>query len=297
MPYLDNHLITLNSQDGLAQNGTSLSSIVFPFKGLLKDDVNIIRSYIQVINAQIPASFYVIDSTNNLLTYNYNATGYNNITVPIGNYNATTLMAVYNNYFTGVSIPVTVTFNSSSGCLSFVASSGTIALYPNGQRSTTISQILGFTSVLPAVANRVLPYPLNLLGKEKLFVNSSKLYNVAYTSLNAGFSTSIVTIPVNVPPFSLIQYSSFVDATKNILVNRVLDMIDLQIVDSAGAPINFNNAHWSITLVLSIERMDANKFHIQSFGNYLSDDQPIQPEEVELDPPEKDKELEFLMGI
>ena len=297
MPYLDNHLITLNSQDGTAQNGASLSSIVFPFRGLLKDDVNIIRSYIQVIDAQIPVSFYVIDTTNNILTYNYNGMGYNNITVPPGNYNATTLMVVYNNYFTGISVPVVVSFNSTTGCLSFVASSGSIALYPNGQRSTTISQILGFTSVLPAVANRVLPYPLNLLGKEKLFVNSTKLYNVAYTSLNTGFSTTIVTIPVNVAPFSLIQYSSSVDATKNILVNRVLDMIDIQIVDSANVPINFNNANWSLTLVLSIERIDANRFHIQSFGNYLSGDQPIQPQEIELDPPEKDKELEFLMGV
>ena len=179
MPYLDNHLITLNSQDGIAQNGTSLSSIVFPFRGLLKDDINIIRSYIQVINAQIPVSFYVIDALSNVLTYNYNALGFNSITVPPGNYNATTLMVVYNNYFAGVSIPVVVSFNSTTGCLSFVASSGSIALYPNGQHGTTISQILGFTSVLPAVANQILPYPLNLLGKEKLFVNSTKLYNVA----------------------------------------------------------------------------------------------------------------------
>ena len=42
--------------------------------------------------------------------------------------------------------------------------------------------------------------------------------------------------------------------------------------------------------------MDANKFHIQSFNNYLGNDQPIQPTEIELNPPEQDKDLEFLMG-
>ena len=118
---------------------------------------------------------------------------------------------------------------------------------------------------------------------------------MAYTSHNTGFSTCICTIPVNVPPYGLIQYSSLTDQNKNILVNRVLDNIDIQILDSDNNYINFNNVNWSITLCLSIEKIDANKFHIQSFNNYLGD--PIQAQEIELAPTKKDKELEFLMSV
>ena len=126
---------------------------------------------------------------------------------------------------------------------------------------------------------------------------SANLNNVAYTSFGLGFTTTIATIPVNVPPYSLIQYSTYVDQQKNILTNRVLDNIDIQILDTDNKFINFNNVDWSLTLVLSIEKMDTNKFHIQSFNDYLGNqEQSIQPEEIVLNPPEQDKELEFLMG-
>ena len=67
MVYLDNHIITLNSTDGTLLNGTFKSNINFAFRGLLKDDVNIVRTYVTVLNAQIPVSFYVVDATNNTI--------------------------------------------------------------------------------------------------------------------------------------------------------------------------------------------------------------------------------------
>jgi hypothetical protein len=86
MVYQDNRLITLNSKDGEKVNGTYLSSIKFNFSGLLQDDIYLIRTYITVLNAQIPVSFYIIDDTNNILNYTQ-AVIDKSITVPIGNYN------------------------------------------------------------------------------------------------------------------------------------------------------------------------------------------------------------------
>jgi hypothetical protein len=65
MVYQDNRIITLNSQDGEKVNGTYLSSIKFNFSGLLQDDIYLIRTYITVLNAQFPVSYYIIDDTNN----------------------------------------------------------------------------------------------------------------------------------------------------------------------------------------------------------------------------------------
>lgn len=278
MPYLDNHLITLNSSDAIKINSSYLSNVVFPFKCLLKDDINIIRSYVTLMNAQIPVSFYIIDVTNNTLGYLEPPTMIQrSITIPIGNYNASTIITAINAAIIANGSVETFSFNSLNGKISVV---GWLVLGGNGSLGSTIGDILGIG--IGGANNFTFPYPLNLLGKNKLFINSSNLNNVAYTSHNTGFSTCICTIPVNVPSYGLIQYTSATDQNKNILVNRVLDNIDIQILDLDNNYVNFNNVNWSITLCLSIEKLDANKFHIQSFNNYLGE------------PP--DKELEFLMN-
>ena len=113
MPYLDNHLITLNSSDALKLNSSYLSNVVFPFKGLLKDDVNIIRSYVTLINAQIPVSFYIIDATNNTLGYLEPPTMIQrSITIPIGNYNASTIITAINAAIIANASVETFSFNS-----------------------------------------------------------------------------------------------------------------------------------------------------------------------------------------
>jgi hypothetical protein len=297
MVYLDNHIITLNSNDATLLNGTYLSNVFFAFKGILKDDVNILRSYVTVLNAQIPVSFYVIDSTNNKLLIQKGINTPILITIPIGNYNSGTLTTALTTAFTTATFTdLTVAINTINGVLSFTSTSSYI-IYSNANGST-LSTILGVgTTDITVSGTSALPYPLNLLGKTKLFINSNNLSNVAYTSKGNGFSTTIATVPVNVPPYSLIQYICQVEQQKNVLTNRVLDGFDIEIVDQNNQFINFNNVPWTITLVLSIEKMDANKFHIQSFDNYLGNNQPIQPLEIELNPPEQDKDLEFLQSV
>ena len=73
MIYTKNKLITLNSKYGIQENGTMKSKLLFNFKNLLSDDSNILKSFITVVNAQIPCSFYVInDSNNNLIESSFN---------------------------------------------------------------------------------------------------------------------------------------------------------------------------------------------------------------------------------
>lgn len=303
MVYLDNHIITINSTDGTQLNNAYKSNINFAFTGLLKDDVNIIRTYVTVLNAQIPVSFYVIDETNNkLLIYTLDpSTGYTiaitNVFLPIGNYNSGTLITAFNSALSSAGILMTISINPVDGVLTFTNSSSTVdyAIQANNFGST-IAKILGIgdTAVSNSIliANNtftILPFPLNLLGKTKLLINSANLNNVAYTSFGLGFTTTIATIPVNVPPYSLIQYACAVEQQKNVLTNRVLDNIDIQILDTDNKFINFNNIDWSITLVLTVERMDATKFHIQDFNQYLGN----QKEGSESD---TDKDLEILQS-
>ena len=249
MVYQDNRLITLNSQDGEKVNGTYLSNIKFNFSGLLQDDIYLIRTYITVLNAQIPVSFYIIDDTNNILYYTDGTTNYTSI-LTIGNYNGNQMVTSLNALFTSNSTPIIASLNSQTGILNFVISNGVSYTF---LETSTIKKILGFETDITNNIIITLPYQLNLLGKKKIFVNSNNLRNSAFSSKSLSCVQTIATIPVDQPPYSMINYTSVSELEKNILFNRSLD---IQIVDEENKYINFQNIDWSITLCLTIEKND-----------------------------------------
>jgi len=257
MVYQDNRIITLNSQDGEKLNGTYLSNIHFNFSGLLKEEANLIRAYVTVLNAQIPVSFYIIDETNNVLKYLQNYVS-KTITLNVGNYNGNQLVSTLNASFIANGSSVTVSLNSSTGVLTFIPGAGG----PYGFSSTsTIKGILGFTEDISSTFFPIImPYQLNLLGKKKIFINSNNLRNSAFSSKSLSCVQTIATVPVDQPPYSMISYVSVSDLEKIILSNKTVDMIDIEIVDENNNYVNFRGIDWSITLCLSVEKNDIVKF-------------------------------------
>jgi hypothetical protein len=257
MVYQDNRLITLNSQDGEKLNGTYLSNIKFNFSGLLQDDIYLIRTYITVLNAQIPVSFYIIDDTDNILYYTQNSVS-KTITIPIGNYNGNQMVTLLNSSFLANGSSIVASLNSSTGILNFTISGGLSITFLS---TSTIKSILGFSSNISSTTLITLPYQLNLLGKKKIFINSNYLKNSAFTSKSLSSVQTIASIPVDQPPYSMINYVSVSDLERNILFNRSLDILDIQIVDEDNKYINFQNIDWSITLCLTIEKNDHEKIN------------------------------------
>ena len=262
MVYIDNRIISLNSQDGDKQNGTYLSNINFNFSGLLKDDTNLVRTYVTVLNAQIPVSFYIIDETDNVLNYT-EASVPKSITIPIGNYNGNQMVTTLNTGFTNNGSNVVASLNSQNGLLNFII---TDAFSYTFLSTSTIKSILGFDSDITSTTLITMPYQLNLLGKKKLFINSNHLRNNAFSSKSFSCVQTIATIPVDKPPYEMINYTSVSDLEKNILFNKSIDTIDIQVVDEDNKFINFRNIDWSITLCLSVEKDDIVKLDYGLFN-------------------------------
>ena len=262
MVYVDNRIITLNSQDGDKQNGTLLSNINFYFSGLLKDDPNLIRAYVTVLNAQIPVSFYIIDETDNILDYTENSVS-KSITIPIGNYNGNQMVTALNLGFTNNGSNVTATLNSQTGMLKFLITGGASFTFLS---TSTIKKILGFDEDITSTTLITMPYQLNLLGKKKLFINSNHLRNNAFSSKSFSCVQTIATIPVDQPPYNMISFVSVSDLEKNILFNKSIDTIDIQIVDEENKYIDFRNIDWSVTICLSIEKNDIVKLDYGLFN-------------------------------
>jgi len=250
MVYFDNKIISLNSAYGQKINGSLSSSLLFNFQGILKEETNILRTYISVVNAQIPVSFYTINSTNNTLIYYYQVSTLT-ITIPVGNYNATNLITALNTAFTTNGSIIVVSINKLTGVLSF-NSANTFTFSSN----SSLAKTLGI--YFPTITTNYLiaTYPLNLLGIKNISIKSSKLSLSGYSSTKLGYSSTLATIPVDSASFNLISYVSNNDLNKHIIKVLQLDAIDIQIMDENDNLIDFNNLDWTITLCLSIERQE-----------------------------------------
>jgi len=262
MVYVDNRIITLNSQDGEKINGTYLSNINFNFSGLLSDDKNILRTYITILNAQFAVSFYIIEDDNNLLYYTENSVP-KTITIPIGNYNGNQMVTALNAGFADNGSNVVSILNSQNGILKFLITGGSSYTFLS---TSTIKSILGFSSNITDTSLITMPFQLNLLGKKKIFINSNNLRNSAFSSKSLSCVQTIASIPVDKPPYEMISYVSVSDLEKNIIFNKSVDTIDIQIVDEENKYINFRNINWSITLCLSIEKDDKVKLEYGLFN-------------------------------
>jgi hypothetical protein len=251
MIYTKNKLITVNSKYGIQENGTMKSKLLFNYKNLLSDDENVLKSFVTVINAQIPCSFYVINALNNKLVIAGPAIATTTIYVGNGNYNANTLITELESQISTSGLTMTITINRVNGILTF-SSDGFISYYFTS--ASTILEILGTTSSITATStNYTCPYPLNLLGVKKLLIKSTKLSVHSVSTFDYASSNILLTIPSDVSPFSMISYNSQSEANKNLLNIRSINEIDINIYDENNNYIDFNNLDWTMTLVISSE--------------------------------------------
>ena len=153
----DTRYISLNTQhcikkpsSGLGNNlyeSSFLSQISFDLRDVLKDDDDILYSHIDIINAQIPVSFYLISYTVNVLKYKIDNGAIQTMTLERGNYNITTLMSIIKKGFLNAGYAFTITFNKVTGKLLFVSPVGTTFTILSSAYGSTINEIIGFDSV------------------------------------------------------------------------------------------------------------------------------------------------------
>ena len=269
--YIDNRLIVLNSKDAQQLNGTNLSYCVFNCQGLLTDEDNIIRSYISLINAQIPCSFYNIDATNNKLEYGQLSTDLS-FTIPVGNYSSSSLITQLIQGF-GQSTITSIVLDKATGKLVFTFNTNT-----SFQLDSTMLSILGIVGVFNCLANVSTPttYPLNLLGIKRITIASDELNIMAYNS--KGDANILATIEVNQPPFAMLTYELATDLNKHILHSKTINLIDIKMFDENRNFINFNNTTWTMTLCLSIERNNEAYAH-DSLGEFIKRNEPTSIKE------------------
>ena len=233
----DSKQINLSSNSANISNGSKNSNLLFQLPGLLKYDKNVLYNQISVVHAEIPISFYTINSNNNKLFID--STLY---TLTNGNYNASTFKTMllsllptnYNlllNASTGaytLSYTTNFTINNNSTCYKILG-------LARNTNYTSVSNSLTF------------PYPCNFLGVNRLKIKSNILLTNNIDTNSNGRNNILTTIPVNNAQYGLIVYQNLV-GFKCIFPNVGLDYIDLQITDEDDVELDFNNIPTYVTI-------------------------------------------------
>ena len=247
----EKRLISLNSNNATVyNNGSYLSDIAFDFFSILSTSDDILYVEGGLSSAQIPCSFYNIDTTNNVFSYTVGGIAYN-IQVPYGNYNYSSLTSQMTTLFLINGHTFTFALNRNSNILTMTLTSpGTW----NNILPSSIYYILGFNkNVTTIVTANTITFPnlFDLLGQKKLKIFSTNLAIDSIDSVGNATNNLIETLSVNQPGFGMIIYNN-VDSTYGHLRTSYLSTIDIQIKDELGNFINFNNVNWTMTIVLIV---------------------------------------------
>jgi len=262
-------LITLNSSNGILLNGSYLSNVLFPFVGILKDDISILYTHVDIISAQIPVSFYTVDATNNILNFSINGAQTLTIVITTGNYISSTLLTELQAKFASFSSTITVSFNNNNGKLSLLTTSAYMTLIYYGSTAWRWLGLNNFSTsniIITLASPYIFPFPLSLVGIKKLKICSKTLATDCVDAFDYTTGDMIQIIPVNAPQFGVINFDAkFPIKTK--LKSKRIDSIDIYILDEKNQYVNFNNVEWSITLALTITRPISHLGITQQFSN------------------------------
>lgn len=144
----DSILINLSSSSATKLNSTMNSNLLFKCNGMLKPDKHILYNTISVLNAQIPISYYLINSKNNKLVINN--TSY---TLINGIYTTSTIMTMILSL-----IPNTYSLSFHSATGKFTLSNSTIDFNINS--SCTCYTILGLVAkILYTSTSKIFIFP------------------------------------------------------------------------------------------------------------------------------------------
>ena len=195
--------------------------------------------YFSVQHAEIPNSFYVVNYTNNIIVIN--SISY---TIPVGNYNANTLITALI-----LLLPTyTITYNSITNRYTFNnTSSFTI------NSSSTCKSIIGLGNVSQSsISNSLtLPYSVNFVPLPRINLKSNFFHFNNFNGID--YSNDLfLSIQNNTNPNSMIHYLNQTGIKFKVEDKNITNFV-ISITDDDGNYINFNNQDTRISLQIDIE--------------------------------------------
>ena len=195
-------------------------------------------------SAEIPISFYNVNSSNNTFIYRGDHDGLEEtITLPIKNYTATQLLTVLNTLLS--SLDIVVTYDEQTNRYTFSSSAGDFKLKGNAFR--LLGLIPDATTFNSSSSNvLVSPSMINLLFPRNCFL---QLISTQATTYNS----TIAKVQLSAEDLQVVYFNGTIASEFSVLLSdRTLTSIRVSLVDddglALGAASGLNGIYWSLGL-------------------------------------------------
>ena len=289
---IESKLIVLNSGDATKLNGGMNSNVIFEFNDVMLKSNDIVYTTLAVLDAEIPASYYNVNSINNTTSITRNSVNYNIVVSP-GNYNVLQFITEFKSRYTiATSGTLAMSFDAITGKLSIQDTAFDLII--NDNLSTSYILLGAVKGTSPTFSKTATPMNsfdslANFLGITRIKLLSDTLVSRNIDSNNMTTTTVIDTLGASAGDFGLTVYNSL--GRETLLLAKRIQEIDIQIKDQFNNFIDFNFTNWNISLILNIHRQSGNNTG-DGIINYQKLQKIIRTEDIlDMNKKERDDEL------
>lgn len=210
-------------------------------------------SSLTVDNVQIPFTYYIINSNNNVLDIDQG--GEVNVTITPGNYTASGLAATIQAAINATALDnFTVTYDTSTYKFTFT-DTDVVAfefLWATGTNAgSTLPEILGFDGTVDSgsATTHTSANATIVTGDGTVLVKSRKITSCMTNKpyYNNARSDVLFAVPVDVNPGSVILWQPRFEQTFNFGKGASFDEFDFALVDKDGNEVDLNGATWTMS--------------------------------------------------
>jgi len=236
---VDNRKLYLRSNAGVVNGGVD-TDITFAISPALTT-TDFFNFTLTLESAEIPVSFYNVNSSNNTFIYHLISSGAEStITIPIKNYDATQLLTVLNTLLS--SLGLVVSYDEQTNKYTFT---GSADFKLKGNAFRLLGLVPDATTFNNSSSNiLVSPSMINLLFPRNCFL---KLISTQATTYNA----TIAKIQLSAQDLEIVYFTGTIASEFSVLLtDRTLSSIRVSLVDDDGLALGsasgLNGVYWSI---------------------------------------------------
>ena len=237
----DNRKLYLRSNAGTVNGGVD-TDITFAISPPLTT-TDFFNFTVTLESAEIPVSFYNVNSSNNTFIYHLISSGVETtISIPVKNYNATQLLTVLNTLLSSLS--VVVTYDEQTNRYTFT---GSADFKLKGNAFRLLGLVPDATTYNLSSSNiLVSPSMINLLFPRNCFLKLISTQATTYNSI-------IAKIQLSAEDLQVVYFNGTVASEFSVLLSdRTLSSVRVSLVDddglALGAASGLNGIYWSLGL-------------------------------------------------
>lgn len=242
-------------------NGSFKSQVTVQLPDLTFHHDNIQNAYFSVLHCEVPNSFYVVNYTCNIFVLEGIA-----YTIPVGNYNATTIITQLL-----AQIPATFSISYSSITNKFTFTNITSDFTINASSPlSTINKVLGLGNIdiTSTSLTLICPYVVNFLPLPRINFRSN-YFKFGNYNLDDGTSDIFLPLQNNAGQQSTINYLNQTQL-RNIIIDRNITTFTINVTDDFNRFINFNGVDWYMTFQIDIDILEVQRPNSLGFSNILN---------------------------